>query len=94
MRIPSLGWEDSLEEEMATHSSILVWRIPRTEEPGRLQSTRSQIVRTDSAAEHTQLQPETMWCMGRDLIFTQLMDFPPHFGGFFVCWLCLTRNSF
>ena len=33
-----LGQEDSLEEEMATHSSILAWRIPQTEEPGRLQS--------------------------------------------------------
>ena len=32
-RIRSLGWEDPLEEEMATHSSILAWRIPRTEEP-------------------------------------------------------------
>ena len=31
-----LGWEDPLEKEMATHSSILTWRIPRTEEPGRL----------------------------------------------------------
>ena len=34
----SLGWEDLLEKEMATHSSILAWRIPWTEEPGRLQS--------------------------------------------------------
>ena len=34
----SLGWEDLLEEEMATHSSILAWRIPWTEEPGGLQS--------------------------------------------------------
>ena len=34
----SLGWEDPLEKEMATHSSILAWRIPWTEEPGRLQS--------------------------------------------------------
>jgi len=33
-----LGWEDSLEEDMATHSSILAWRIPWTEEPGGLQS--------------------------------------------------------
>ena len=32
--IPSLGWEDPLEKGMATHSSILVWRIPMTEEPG------------------------------------------------------------
>ena len=36
--IPSLGWEDPLEEETATHSSILAWRIPWTEELGRLQS--------------------------------------------------------
>ena len=34
--VQSLGQEDPLEEEMATHSSILAWRIPRTEEPGRL----------------------------------------------------------
>ena len=38
MRVPSLSWEDPLKEEMATHSSILAWRIPWTEEPGRLQS--------------------------------------------------------
>ena len=37
-KFESLGWKDLLEEEMATHSSILVWRIPWTEEPGRLQS--------------------------------------------------------
>ena len=41
----SLGWEDPLEEEMAIHSSILAWRIPWTEEPGGLQSMRSQRVR-------------------------------------------------
>ena len=40
----SLGWEDPLEKEMATHSSILAWRIPWTEEPGGLQSTGSQRV--------------------------------------------------
>ena len=40
--VPSLGWEDPLEKEMATHSSILAWRIPWTEEPGGLQSTGSQ----------------------------------------------------
>ena len=38
----SLGWEDPLEKGMAAHSSILAWRIPWTEEPGRLQSTGSQ----------------------------------------------------
>ena len=36
--VQSLGWEDPLEKEMAAHSTILAWRIPRTEEPGRLQS--------------------------------------------------------
>ena len=41
------GWEDPLEEGMATHSSILAWRIPWTEEPGGLQSTGSQRVRHD-----------------------------------------------
>ena len=40
-RVQSLGWADTLEKEMATHSSILAWRIPWTEEPGRLESTGS-----------------------------------------------------
>ena len=39
MRVQSLSWEDPLEKEMATHSSILAWRIPWREEPSRLQST-------------------------------------------------------
>ena len=45
--VPSLGQEDSLEKGMATHSSILAWRIPWTEEPGGLQSVGSQRVRHD-----------------------------------------------
>ena len=45
--VQSLGWEDPLEKGMATHSSILAWRIPWKEEPGRLQSTGSQRVRHD-----------------------------------------------
>ena len=44
-RVQSLGWEDPLEKEMTTHSSILAWRILWIEEPGRLQSTGSQRVR-------------------------------------------------
>ena len=43
----SLGWEDPLEKEMATHSSILAWKIPCTEESGRLQSMGSQRVGHD-----------------------------------------------
>ena len=42
MRVRSLGWEDPLEEGMGTHSSILNWRIPWTDEFGRLQSTEVQ----------------------------------------------------
>ena len=45
MRVQTLGGEDSLEEEMATHSSILAWGNPWTEEPGGLQSMGSQRVR-------------------------------------------------
>ena len=45
MQVQSLGWEDPLEEGMATHSSILAWRIPWTEEPGGLQFIGSQRVR-------------------------------------------------
>ena len=44
MQVLSLGWEDPLEEGITTHSSIIVWRNPRTEEPGRLQSIASQRV--------------------------------------------------
>ena len=43
-RVQSLGWEDLLEKEIATHSSILAWKIPWMEEPGRLQSTGLQRV--------------------------------------------------
>ena len=45
MRVPSLGGEDPLEEEMASLSSILAWKIPWTEEPGGLHSMGSQRVR-------------------------------------------------
>ena len=46
-RVQSLGWEDPLEKEMAIYSSTIAWRIPWTEEPGRLQSTGSQRVGHD-----------------------------------------------
>ena len=47
MGVQSLGWEDPLEEEMTTHSSILAWRIPWTEEPDGLQSMGLQRVKHD-----------------------------------------------
>ena len=52
-QVRSLGWENPLEEGMATHSSILAYRIPWMEEPGRLQSMGSQRVGHDRATEHS-----------------------------------------
>ena len=51
-----LGWEDPLEEGMATYSSILAWRIPWTEETGGLQSMGLQRVGHDRATKHTTVQ--------------------------------------
>ena len=53
MQVQSLGWEDVLEKEKATHFSMLAWEIPQTEEPGRLQSMGSQRVRHDLATKTT-----------------------------------------
>ena len=47
IQVQSLGQEDPLKKGMATHFSILAWRIPRTEEPGKLQSMESKRVRHD-----------------------------------------------
>ena len=58
MQAPSLHQEDPLEEGMATHASILAWRIPGTEEPGGLQSMRSQSAGhdwSDMAHTHTHI---------------------------------------
>ena len=53
--IRSLGWEDSPGKEMATHSSILAWRIPWSEEPGGLQSMGSQLDTTERLHFHFSL---------------------------------------
>ena len=55
--VRSLGWEDPLEKKMATHSSILAWRTPWTEEPGRLQSIGPQEWDTTEATWHTAHTP-------------------------------------
>ena len=60
--VQSLGQEEPLEKEMATHSSILAWTISRTEEPGRLQSMGSQRVEHDQAANtHIVNDMELIW---------------------------------
>ena len=51
-QVQFLDWEDPLEKEMATHSSILAWRTPWTEEPGRLQSMGSQELDTTQQLNH------------------------------------------
>ena len=53
--VPSLGWKHPLEEEMATRSSILAWKIPRAEKTGELQSTGLQRVRHDLVTEHAHM---------------------------------------
>ena len=60
MWVSSLGQEDSLEKEMATHSSILAWEIPWTEKPGRLQSMGSQRVRHNLVTKQQQLN-QKLW---------------------------------
>ena len=57
--VQSLGQEDPLEKGMATHSSILAWEIPWTEEPGGLQSMGSQRVRHNLDAEHARTLPRS-----------------------------------
>ena len=53
MQVQSLGWEDPLEKEMATHSRILAWRIPGTGEPGGLPSMGSSITTLEKALTYT-----------------------------------------
>ena len=63
MWVQSLGQEDALEEEMATHSSNLAWGIPRTEKPGGLQSMGSQRVKYDLAIkQHRTAYPAVSLC--------------------------------
>ena len=55
MQVQSLSQKDPLEEAMATHSSILAWKIPWTEEPSRLQSMGTQRIKHDSVTEHAHI---------------------------------------
>ena len=72
-RVPSLGGEDALEDEMATHSSILAWKIPWTKEPGELQSVKVKpLIRvrlfatpwtvTCQAPQSMEFSREEYWC--------------------------------
>ena len=65
-----LGRKDPLEKEMATHSSILAWRIPCTEEPGGLQSIESQRVRHNSATKPQQQRGSPAWTLMNESLQT------------------------
>ena len=73
-QVQSLGWADPLEKEMATHSNILAWRIPWSEEPGRLQSMGSQRVRHDLATQQQQhgVVRKRFVMSVREMLFSQL----------------------
>ena len=68
-QVRSLGWEDPLEKEMATHSSIIAWKIPRTEDPGGPHSMGSQRVEHDWAT-NTHEQKESKWLKMDELKFS------------------------
>ena len=79
-RVSSLGWEDCLEKEMTNHSSILAWKIPWTEEPGRLQSMGSQRVGHEVAqtVKHLPTMQETqVQSLGREELLEQEMATHP-----------------
>ena len=73
-QVRSLGWKDRLEKEMATHSSTLAWKIPWTEEPGRLQSMGSQRVGHDWAPfeEHERVLEEMMFRLRTEEVGQQM----------------------
>ena len=70
MQVRSLGWEDHLEQEMATHSRILAWRIPWTEEPGRLQSMGTQRVGHDGVM-NTMATNTNVYIVSKSVPYTQ-----------------------
>ena len=80
-QVLSLGQDDPLEKEMATHSSILAWRIPWTEDPGGLQSKVLQRVRPNQACRHRMYDTESepcykLWILGDGNESVQVTNVP------------------
>ena len=96
--VRSLGWEDPLEKEMATHSSSLAWRIPLMEEPGGLQSTGSQRVGhdwvSDLTEKHLYAQLLIAACTAQWLL-SQLLPIclPSPLIYSFLSWICIGFSS-
>ena len=82
--VRSLGWEDPLEEGIATHSSILAWRISWTEEPGRLQSMGSQRVGHNWATKHRKQNSVLVKVTQRNRTKTSRVCH--------VCYMCVSRE--
>ena len=84
MQVQSLGWEDPLEEGMATHTSILAWRIPWTEEHGRLQSVESQRVelRLKRLSTHAQNSTKYLYYYSKCYHLGKLSD--RYMGSFYI----------
>ena len=89
--IRSLGWEDPLEEGMAVHSSVPAWRISRTEEPGRLQSMRSQRVGHDSATKGSTAPCWKKWTEGENEASSVVL--PPRSLRIRICWFSVTISA-
>ena len=87
--VQPLGWEDSLEKEMATHSSILAWRIPWIEEPGGLQSMGSRGIRLDWVTKHAHSWNQTTSCRKVGTVLCQLKACHPH--SRLTCSRCSTK---
>ena len=102
----SLGWEDPLEKEVATHCSILAWEIPWTEKPGRVQSLGLQRVRHNSAIKQQRCSNDTrqqgavvLMCISLLISDTFMRTFRVHVGHLYVLlgkisiqFLCLFLN--
>ena len=108
-QVQSLGWEDPLEKEMATHSRILAWRVPWTEDLGGLHSMGLQSVRHDWAtnthslgyllqlfAQSPQLKPtvESMFCGSFKPLFTEIPSASWNLNLITYCWFILYKFTF
>ena len=92
--VPSLGWEDPLEKGMATHSSILAWRIPWTEEPGGLQYMGSQRVGCDWVHTHTHTHTQDFESGSEEDVVFLWLNFPSKCGwvGNWFFWYSISRR--
>ena len=91
MQVLSLGWEDPLEEEMATHSSTLAWRIPWTEEPDGLQSVGSRRVADNLVTKHTRWYIETQLVLYTAVTTSNVAKFT---SALIVCLFCFLQINY